>query len=151
MSKRVDFFSGIGIVCLAAGVWYMASLLPPAASGIGAGGFPKFVAVCLGILGAALSIQAYLGMKKGDSSQTLPDKKELLYAAALAAVFFLYILVVKPLGYILSTILVFPVFMFIYGERRWLRMGVISVVFSVVTFYLFERVFDVFLPHGSVL
>ena len=124
MSKRVDFFSGIGIVCLAAGVWYMASLLPPAASGTGAGGFPKFVAVCLGILGAALSIQAYLGMKKGDSSQTLPDKKELLYAAALAAVFFLYILVVKPLGYILSTILVFPVFMFIYGERRWLRMGV---------------------------
>ena len=91
-----------------------------------------------------------LGMKKGDSSQTLPDKKELLYAAALAAVFFLYILVVKPLGYILSTILVFPVFMFIYGERRWLRMGVISVVFSVVTFYLFERVFYVFLPHGSV-
>lgn len=150
MNKRVDFFSGIAIVCLAAGVWYMASLLPPAASGIGAGGFPKFVAVCLGILGTALAIQAFLGMRKEASGQKVIDKKELLYAAALAAVFFLYIMVVKPLGYIVSTIIVFPVFMFIYGERRWLRMGIISVVFSVVTFYLFEKVFYVFLPHGSL-
>lgn len=150
MNKRVDFFSGIFIVCLAAGVWYLASLLPPASSGIGAGGFPKFVAVCLGILGAALSIQSFLEMKKGEEGSGGLDRKEVLYAAILAGIFFLYIMVVKSLGYIVSTILVFPAFMFVYGERRWLRMAVISVVFSFVTFYLFERVFYVFLPHGSI-
>lgn len=153
MNKRVDFISGIVIVCLAAGVWYQASLLPPAASGIGAGGFPKFVAVCLAILGAALSIQAATSRRKtgeGEEKSMLPERKELLYAAVLAGIFFVYIMVVKPLGYLVSTMVAFPAFMFVYGERRWPRMLVISVVFSVVTFYLFEKVFYVFLPHGSI-
>lgn len=130
------------------GIWQ--ACCRPRLPGLEPGGFPKFVAACLGILGAALSIQAFLRMKKGESCSGTLDKKELLYAVILAAIFLLYILVVKSLGYILSTILVFPAFMYVYGERRWLRMGVISVVFSIVTFYLFEKVFYVFLPHGSI-
>ncbi len=43
----------------------------------------------------------------------------------------LYIALVRPLGYILATTLFFFLFMFLYGERKVLRMAVISAVFSV--------------------
>ena len=127
-----------------------AARFPGAASGLGAGGFPKFVTVCLGILGALQAVKSYTELRKnpGQDKQVL-KAADLLGAGILLASFGLYIVLVRPLGYILSTTLFFFLFMLIYGERKWVRMVVISVCFSVVAYYLFTKVFYVMLPHGS--
>ena len=128
-----------------------AARFPGAASGLGAGGFPKFVTVCLGILGALQAVKSYTELRKnpGQDKQVL-KAADLLGAGILLASFGLYIVLVRPLGYILSTTLFFFLFMLIYGERKWVRMVVISVCFSVVAYYLFTKVFYVMLPHGSL-
>ncbi len=150
MNNKFDFFTGLGIVILAVLVYYSSSQMPTDTAGLGAGGFPKFVAVCLGGFGTILSIKAFLQIKKGKKDVRKLDLKELAFSGLLVAAFALYIALVKPLGYILSTTIFLFVFMLIYGERIWLRMVVISVAFSLIVFYLFTEVFNIMLPHGSI-
>ena len=151
MTNRADCYAGCGIVALAVLGYAGAARFPGAASGLGAGGFPKFVTVCLGILGALQAVKSYTELRKnpGQDKQVL-KAADLLGAGILLASFGLYIVLVRPLGYILFTTLFFFLFMLIYGERKWVRMVVISVCFSVVAYYLFTKVFYVMLPHGSL-
>lgn len=151
MTNRADCYAGCGIVVLAVLGYAGAARFPEASSGLGAGGFPKFVAVCLGILGALQAVKSYAALRRnpGEDKPVL-KATDLLGAGMLLVSFGLYIALVRPLGYILATTLFFFLFMFLYGERKVLRMAVISAVFSVAAYYLFTRVFYVMLPHGSL-
>ena len=139
MTNRADCYAGCGIVMLAVLGYAGAARFPEASSGLGAGGFPKFVAVCLGILGALQAVKSYAALRRnpGEDKPVL-KATDLLGAGMLLVSFGLYIALVRPL------------FMFLYGERKVLRMAVISAVFSVAAYYLFTRVFYVMLPHGSL-
>lgn len=150
MNNKVDFFTGLGIEALSALVYYSASQMPSVELGLGAGGFPKFIAVCLMIFAALLSIKAFINIRKGKKDAKRLDAKELAYAGLLAAAFALYIVVIRYLGYIISTSVFFFIFMLIYGQRKWLRMCIISVSFSVAVFFLFEKVFYIMLPRGRI-
>lgn len=150
MNNKVDFFTGIAVLILSALVFISASQMVTADQGLGAGGFPKFVSVCLGALGAALSIRAMLRIKRGQKDTPKLKKEELISAGLLVVAFFLYTLLVRPLGYLIATPLFFFIFMLIYGERKWIRMTIVSVVFSVAVFFLFEKVFYILLPHGRI-
>lgn len=137
------------VVALAAVVYWGASAFPVLDSGLGAGGFPKFIAVCLGVLGTVLAVTSYVRLRKcRDQEKQVLRKGDLLGAAVLASAFYLYIVLVKPLGYVLATTIFFFLFMLIYGERKWLRMAVISVGFSVAAYLLFRNVFYIMLPKG---
>lgn len=149
MTNKVDCFTGVGITLLSVLVYYGADQFPKSASGIGAGGFPKFIAFCLGILGVLLAIKSYMKLKKGEKDVHVLNLRELLYAGILVITFYSYIVLVKPLGYIISTSIFFFVFMFIFGEQKWFRMTIISITFSVAIYYLFEKVFYIILPRGN--
>ena len=150
MNNKVDFYTGIAVVILSILVFMNASQMVTADAGLGAGGFPKFVAVCLGLSAAAVSIRAMLRMKKGEKDTPKLKKEELISAGLLAVSFLLYVLTIRFLGYLIATPLFFIIFMLIYGERKWLRMIITSVVFSVAVFFLFEKVFYILLPHGQI-
>ncbi len=151
MTNKADCLTGCGIVALAVAAYHSATGLSEASAGLGAGGFPKFVALCLGVLGLIQVVVSYLNLKKyPDQEKKVLNKKELLGAFFLVIGFALYIVLVKPLGYIIATGLFLLLFFFIYGERKWIRMIIVSVCFSVICYYLFKNVFYVMLPAGAL-
>ena len=150
MTNRVDLYSGLGFTALSVLVWLGADAMPKASAGMGAGGYPKFLAVCIAILGLMLAVRSLLRIRKDPAQRDEKrlNGRELLFAGLLAATFLAYTLLVKPLGYMLATFLFFMVFMFIYGERKWWRMLLVSLLFSVGVYFLFEKVFYIMLPNG---
>ncbi len=151
MTNKADCIAGCGIAVLAGLVYSGAGRFPKTPTGLGAGGFPKFIAVCLGILGLLLAMKSFLQMKKnGGRDQKVLCRNDLLGSGALVVLFYMYIILVKPLGYMVSTTLFFFLFMVIYGERKWLCMCIISVCFSVIAFFLFKNVFYIMLPQGTL-
>ena len=152
MTNRADCISGAGVTAIAVLVYYEASKFPEAAKGLGAGGFPKFIAVCLGIFGMLLMITSYLKWKKNkEQEKKVLTLNGLIGAAMIAVTFWMYIILVRPLGYIAATSLFSAILMIIYGERKWIRLIVVCVGFSVIAFFLFRNVFYVMLPVGNLL
>lgn len=151
MTNRADCIAGAGVTALSVLVYYEASKFPEAAKGLGAGGFPKFIAICLGVLGILLVITSYLKWQKNkDQERNVLTVNDLVGAAMIAVTFWLYIVLVRPLGYIAATSIFSGILMVIYGERKWFRLILICVGFSVIAFFLFRNVFYVMLPTGSL-
>ena len=151
MTNRADCISGAGVTAIAVLVYYEASKFPEAAKGLGAGGFPRFIAVCLGIFGILLMITSYLKWKKNkEQEKKVLTLNGLIGAAMIAVTFWMYIILVRPLGYIAATSLFSAILMIIYGERKWIRLIVVCVGFSVIAFFLFRNVFYVMLPVGNL-
>ena len=148
MSKRADFYTGIVIFLVAVAIYMNASQLPSDLVGIGAKGFPQFVAVCLGGLGILLSLTAFLKIRREGNDPAKIEVKEIVLAALLVIGFALYLQLLKPLGYLIATPIFFFVFGAIYGDKKWLRLGITSVVFTIVVWLLFEKLFYIMLPHG---
>lgn len=151
MTNRADCYTGCGLVALAVLGYMGASRFPEPSAGLGAGGFPQFVTICLGVLGAIQAVKSYMALRKNpDQDKAVLKAADLFGAGSLLISFGVYVWLVQPLGYIISTTLFFFLFMLIYGERKWFRMVIISVVFSIVTYYLFVKVFYVMLPKGRI-
>ncbi|MDR1251790.1 MAG: tripartite tricarboxylate transporter TctB family protein [Treponema sp.] len=157
MTPRADFFTGIGIVIFSAVIFTLAGRMPPPASfGLGPGGYPMLVTGVLAALGIILAIQGWLQMRRAvkavraekDSAgaKKLPGPGELRGIAILALSFWLYIVLIKYLGYLITT----PIFLFLfllqYGDRKWLRMILVSVITTVASWVLFVHAFRIFLP-----
>lgn len=149
MTNKVDLYFGSGILLVSALIIFGSKSLPASDQGLGAGGFPLFIGICLAFMGLILAVRSILRIRKQTEADIKKlNKRDLLLAGALAVSFLIYTLLVKPLGYILATFCFFLLFMYMFGERRWLRMILISVVFSVGVYFLFQKVFFVMLPSG---
>jgi hypothetical protein len=154
MTPRADFFTGIGILIFSAVMFAVAGRMsPPASFGLGPGGYPMLVTGVLAALGIILAIQGWLQMRraaqpeKGSAgAKKLLDLRELRGIAILALSFWLYIVLIKYLGYLITT----PIFLFLfllqYGDRKWLRMILVSVITTAASWVLFVYAFRIFLP-----
>jgi hypothetical protein len=148
MSPRADFFTGIGLVVFSAVMFGIASRMPPAANyGLGPGGYPMLVSGVLILLGVILAVQGWLGIRRRASAQkpvlTLAEFKGI---ALLALSFWAYVFLMKYLGFLITT----PVFLFLfllqYGDRKWPRMVLTSLIATGISWALFTYSFRIFLP-----
>ncbi len=173
MTPKADFYAGIGIVVFSAVMFGIAGKMPkPAAYGMGPGGYPMLVAGALMALGAILAVQGWLGIRRLSANKANennaneskkssdPVKKTLSLAelkgiALLAFSFWAYVFLVKYLGFLYTT----PVFLFLFllqyywgttgvkpGHRELIRMILISVISTGVSWALFNYAFRIILP-----
>jgi hypothetical protein len=158
MTPRADFFTGIGIVIFSAAMFAVAGRMsPPASFGLGPGGYPMLVTGVLTALGIILAIQGWLQMRRAAQGEAVREKdsagakklfipRELRGVAILALSFWLYVFLIRYLGYLITT----PIFLFLfllqYGDRKWLRMILVSVITTVASWALFVYAFRIFLP-----
>jgi hypothetical protein len=147
MTHRADFFTGIGLVVFSSAMFAIASRMPPSATfGLGPGGYPMLACGVLIFLGIILAVQSWIGIQRKAAEKKILSLKELGGIGLLALSFIAYALLVKYLGYIITT----PVFLFLfllqYGDRKWLRMVLVSVIATAVTWVLFVYAFRIFLP-----
>lgn len=151
MTNKADCFAGVGFMVLGAAIYKGASGFKIAEKGMGAGGFPKFLAVVIALLGLLLAITAYLKLRQNpNGDKKVLNGKEILMILLMVAMFGVYLGIIKTVGYLISTMVFTFIFFFIYGDRKWLRMIIISVLFTVISYYLFRNVFYVMLPMGTL-
>ena len=149
-NKATDFFIGIGIVVFGIVVFMLSSALPSAPTGLGSRGYPMFLAIWMVVLGLALALPIALkGELKGKLKiqfSGFRDPQAVIKIVVCVATSFLYVFLVARLGFLLLTPIYLFGLMMLFGYRKYILAGVVSILLSVGVFFLFMRVFYVFLP-----
>jgi len=138
----------IGLACIALGavVFIAAGSLQQVRLGIGPGGFPKFIAVVLMLLGVA---QTAMALSAGVQAPKFDvEKKAASLFIAAVVVTAVYVALLPTIGFILLTPILMVIMMYLFGERHFGKMAVIAVITTVVVWLLFTEVFMIFLPEG---
>lgn len=118
--------------------------------------FPRFVSGGLFVLSAILMAQGarccVVGGAAGIEKAALPRPKWsfVLRFALTVADALLYVAILEPIGYLLATPIFIAGVMLIFGERRWYRIVLASVLAAVVLYALFRTVFRVPLPRSFI-
>lgn len=104
----------------------------------------------LAVLGAILSLQGWLRIRRSSGQEGQAKKAvlptELAGMACLAASFWLYVFLMKYLGYLITTPVFLFLFMLQYGDRKWRRMILTSLIAAGLSWALFVYAFRIFLP-----
>lgn len=136
----------IGLLILALGIFVFCYgfTLKTAQTGIGAGGYPKFIGVVLIILGICqTAISLFQGVRKPELKA---DRTKVIRLAALVGAMVVYLWLLPHIGFVIMTPILIIALMLLFGIRRWLLGLVIAIVFTIIVYLLFTRVFMVFLP-----
>jgi len=161
---KQDKVIGIALIVFAGIMYYQTTLLPPALFGdIGAAFVPKIWFTILGICGVALTITGFWRDAKQKDAVSGPEAgigerlKEFLihyrFVFSGFIIFFLYILLMKYIGYLYSTLLFMPVLMWVLGPKN-AKSAVIAALTSIgvtgIIYFGFVKILKVFLPTGSL-
>ncbi len=160
-SARGDIFLGIGVIALAlitnfviipAGV-----SLPPKVpfKALEPAFWPNIIVWVLAFLGLVLLVQGLLANRR---SQAQPDaatnsgeagKTANVGTAAIAvALLFVFNFLLNTVGFIVASVLLLPVFMWLMGERRYWLMATIAILLPFALHFFFRHVASVYVPLG---
>lgn len=147
--KRADLVTGLGLCALAVYVYLEGAAMPGAARGLGAGGYPKFVAVGLFLLGFVLAAQSFLtaGMSFKPSGYTWAKLGRVVVFTALSAG---YAFALRPFGFVLASSVFLVAASYFFGYRRHGVIFMFSIGLSLAIYGIFRHVFLVLLPTGSL-
>ncbi|MBR6114334.1 MAG: tripartite tricarboxylate transporter TctB family protein [Oscillospiraceae bacterium] len=148
MFDRTDRYLGIvfmlfGGVCMhSASKWPVMFASDPA----GPAAIPRLLCAGIILLGLILTVGGF--MKKEKAEKPLITGVELRVLAGLTAVCIIYILLLKPIGYLLATPLLIASILLICGDRSIKRILLLSLIGTLVLFLLFYSLLRVNLPLG---
>ena len=147
-TRQVDVWTGVGLMVVSIGVWVLTADLPTPKRGIGPGQYPRVIASTLFILGL---VQFLSNIAKGYPKQTAAIQwKQIGRAGLLALMAFVYVRLLKPIGFPLLT----PFFLYativLFGYKKKKTAAIVSIGATAVIFLLFNVVFMVFLPVGRI-
>ena len=88
--------------------------------------------------------------KKGDTHAKEEEKEggKMKLVCVVALVLILYTLVLPLTGYLLASLLFFPIIFFIFGVRPWLKSAAIGLITAALFYAIFEYFAEVPLPKG---
>ncbi len=107
------------------------------------GFFPFVSGAVLVVLCAVLLLQALSG--RGQGAEAFG---ELWRPGMLMTGLLIYSVVLDDLGYILATMILSAVVLRVLDTKAWLKLAGISLVLSIGTYFLFDRLLNVSLPGG---
>lgn len=144
MSKTFDRYASI--VFLLIGVLFMVESRKIAASSYGSNVGPDIFPIGLGLLLILLSIKLFIEttkMKNEEAKGEKPDYKRFLIIFAAAV---LYVVLLEPLGYVITTFLFLVVGFQVLEKGGWLKTILIAAGFSFAVYYVFVHVLQGSLP-----
>jgi hypothetical protein len=151
MYPKIDFFIGLFLMAFSSAGYYIANKLPAAKKGLGPGDYPKVILGLLFILGLILAGYAFYQFKKTTpTGKKKFEKGEVRQVFLLAACVALYIKLLFYFGFLLLTPVIMFVMMYLFGLRKWIKMVVISIATSVITFVIFNNFLYVLLPRFNL-
>lgn len=157
IKKYGDIIVGVFFMLLSAAMMVMAKMLPKSTiMEIG----PDFMPMCIGImtfvLAAGLVILSVKTLKVKIAQAEAEGTEQLDYKRVLLSfiIILVYVFLLKPVGFILSTMVYLPIQMFILapaekrGRKDLIQLLVIDVIFTFIVFFLFRYGFKIVLPAG---
>ncbi len=158
MNKKIDLVGSMAIALLGVGLLVYAANYPTPTvifDAIGPMGFPVAIGIFLLVGGLAQSLRTYLFLRKygmwgpeegtEDEPEYPVNKWRGLY---MMAGFFVYFALLPFVGYLVLTPIALAVALWAMHYRNWLWRFIVGVVFTIVTFALFNSVLGVPLPQG---
>jgi len=164
---RIDIVCGLlaGAVSL---LFYIGTLsFPDMSIGINPRAYPLVIIIASFALSVLLTAQGAMKMRREKASEkglrgeaegaaemavarTLPRGKTAWYLVALTACMLAYALSMEDLGYIVVTPFLTALTMWLFGERKPLKIIFVSVLVSIVLYWIFRSVFRVPLPRSFI-
>ena len=147
--KAADFWISILIIAISIIFFITADAMPDSNRGIGPGDYPKVICTVLFVLGV---IQLILVLIKSKGFPLIDFKsingRYILRAFIMLLMTVLYYKLMKGVGFLITTpIYLFASFM-LFGYKKKIKAAIIAILFSVVVYFLFTKVFLVILPRG---
>lgn len=122
-----------------------------AANAVGPRFFPYVVGGAATLVGLWLAVAVLRGDKaepEDSEDVDLDQRTDWRTLGLLAATFVLYILIIDPVGYLLSTMLLFGASAWTLGARRPRSLVLTTFLVPFVTFMIFTRLLGIYLPNG---
>ena len=107
------------------------------------GFFPFVAGAILAVLCGILLVKALIGRGQGTEAFG-----ELWRPVVLMAGLFVYSVVLDVLGYVVATVILAGVILRVLDTKTWWKVAVLSLLLSIGTYFLFDRLLDVSLPGG---
>jgi putative tricarboxylic transport membrane protein len=153
-SNLVQRFVSIGFLIFS-GIYLAASLSLPLGK-VGKPG-PGMVPVGIGIILTFLCLLHVIEvffLEKNRSVQKeeggVLTRADVLRVTGVISLLILYMIFFPLLGYPFSTIILVGAVLRLLGMHGWIRIVLISIVTSVCSYYIFDRILDVPLPQGII-
>ena len=144
-ARPADLIMGIFFMLLAVFWYYQATKMVKVDLGIGPAGYPKFVSAGLFFLGLIVVVQTiFKGLPKWEFKL---DRKALVRQVIFFGVTFLYIWLLRYLGFLIIT----PFYLFFqcwfFGYRKLIIAGIMSIGLTAGIYYVFRMIFLIMLPE----
>lgn len=140
------------LLCLVVSVAYMICArtypgLNPAYLDISAAFFPTVVAGIMIVCSVVMLIKAIV---KPEIREPLSAEEKKGYLRGILTILtcLIYVLIFKPVGYIVSSMLAVFALMLIFGNRRWKIIIPITIVFPILLYLAFSYGLKIVLPAG---
>lgn len=114
----------------------------------GAGAYPLLVGVLLIVLSLSLLVQSVRRHEAWDGEEPFPRGADLERVVAVGLSLVLFVLVLKPLGYALSSALLMAATLWLLGQRNWKTIVVVSTACAVLSHVVFASLLGIPLPAG---
>lgn len=153
-----DVVIGVGLMSISAAFFIATWSFPIEGQYVSPRVFPRFVSACMIILTAilvgrnvrTLRRPAKTGDQAGDTDLAARARAFLArngLIIAFAVIAFVYTQAISYVGFVVSTLLLLAVTVFLFNERRWFVIALVSVLGTSVFYYVFRIIFKVPLPR----
>lgn len=160
MNKYIDLLGSLLIVALGVVVLAVAFSYPPPKvvfDAVGPVGFPKVIGAFLVIGGLVQSVRTALYIHrygKWSPEEGVPDEPEHPSSRWRALIFiagcFVFLLLMQPLGFLISMPLAILAGLWLMDYANWVRRAVVAIGFTLFAFAMFALVLGVPLPAGPI-
>ncbi|BDH62855.1 hypothetical protein MTP04_29850 [Lysinibacillus sp. PLM2] len=138
-------------ICILIGVVYLLMTISLPDARLGDADAPKYFPMMVAIFFIVMSIVYFIKeyLAHYDVSEDIKKvfKKDTLILIIATLVFSLiYTLIFERLGYLISTILFLGALLFLINKNKWITNILVSVLFSIGTWYVFTQLLAVSLP-----
>ena len=147
--NRADLFISIGLIvfCVFAAVQTAQLRTPPSNSIAGPAFMPWIMVILIGLSSLMLLGRSLARQKQGASATlTVPGKAVLGKMAAVVVIMLAYALMLMPLGYIWSTLIVVAVGLLVLGERNLWILAIFPAAMTSAVYFGFTKLLSVWLP-----
>ena len=151
MGKREIYF-GIALMLLSGLFFGLTFRFPKQTLAIAPSLFPRVISAGLFIVAALLTLQGVRAISKGHREKSAKIRSDIPLARLLPliGISFIYTRILEPVGYVVSTPFFIAGAMVLFNEKRWKRIVLVSVVTTVILYFLFRTIFRVPLPRFSL-
>ncbi|MGL5433871.1 MAG: tripartite tricarboxylate transporter TctB family protein [Lachnospiraceae bacterium] len=155
--KYGDIVVSTFYVILAAAIIIMARMLPVSTvTSLGPDFMPTVIGVVTLILALVLLVRSIKEFKNPNAKTAEEEEEDADYKRVISSfiVVVAYVMILKPIGFIISTIVYLPIQMFILSPEEGrngqsaVKLTLLSVIFTLVVFFLFRYGFKIILPSG---